>query len=102
MGPCLPPLIVGILRVFLTTALGISGPLVHERLEARKVDPHAPADPRRLQLPATDVAPQGGVRKTAVALRLRVADPLLLDWLFQQRRLLFVLFLSVNVCKNNR
>jgi hypothetical protein len=65
---------------------GLVGCTLHELAQARKVDSHAPTDPRRLEIAAADVAPQGRVRQTGVAFRLRVADPLLLYRLLQQLR----------------
>src|SRR5215218_9439762 len=47
---------------------------------------YAPAHTRCLEVTATDIAPQGRVRQTGVAFRLRVADPLLLYRLLQQLR----------------
>jgi hypothetical protein len=74
---------VGVARL---VRYGLLGSTLHERTQTRKMYPHAPADPRRLELSATDIAPQGRVRQTGVAFRLRVADPLLLYRPLQQLR----------------
>ena len=58
--------------------------LFHKLAQARKMNPHTPADAGCLELAIGHVAPEGSVRKPAVALGLRVADPLLLYRLLQR------------------
>jgi hypothetical protein len=52
--------------------------VLHELTQARKVNSHAPAYTRCLELPAGYVPPQCGVREAAVPLGFWVTNPLLL------------------------
>ena len=63
------------------------------------MDTNGPAHPGGFQFSVADVPPERGVAEAAVALRLRVADPLLLHGSLQQRGLLFVVFWHVHVCQ---
>jgi hypothetical protein len=74
------------------------GAFLHKHSQGRKVDSHGPAYPGGLQLSASNVAPEGGVRERAKPLCGRVVYPLRLPRLFKQRySFLYVVFASVLV-----
>ncbi len=73
------------------------GLLLHELFQAWQVNPHAPTNPRCLQLSGAHIAPNGRMRESAESLRLWVRDPFLFDRCFQQCcSFLCLLFLSTH------